>query len=250
MTRYDTIGTTYAATRRPDPRFARRITAALGDARRVVNVGAGTGNYEPDDRLVIAVDPSATMLAQRPSGASPAVMAAAEALPFADEAFDAALAILTLHHWDDLEARSRRGSPGRPAPGRLLLRTVVRRCPLVGHRLLPRDAGVGVGAGCARARPPARAPRRHRGRDPPGAVRLLRRVRRLLLESPGGVPRSDGAGGHVVLGPARAPDPPTAAPNTSVATSPTGTWDARHGHLRALAEIDIGYRLLVAGPLS
>ena len=101
MARYDAIGRTYTATRRTDPRIAARIWAALGPARTVVNVGAGTGNYEPPDREVTAVEPSAVMIAQRPPGAAPAVQASAEALPFADASFDAAMAVLTLHHWDD-----------------------------------------------------------------------------------------------------------------------------------------------------
>jgi SAM-dependent methyltransferase len=102
--RYDSIGRTYTATRATDPRIAARIWAALGDARTVVNVGAGTGSYEPPDREVTAVEPSAVMLAQRPPGAAPAVQASAEALPFDDDAFDAAMASLTLHHWSDWRA--------------------------------------------------------------------------------------------------------------------------------------------------
>src|SRR4051794_19643529 len=101
MTRYDTIGRTYTATRRPDPRIAAQIDAALGDAQRVVNVGAGTGNYEPAHRSVIALEPSLTMLQQRPAGAHPAVQGVAEALPFPDASFDAALCVLTTHHWED-----------------------------------------------------------------------------------------------------------------------------------------------------
>jgi SAM-dependent methyltransferase len=102
--RYDSIGRTYTATRRTDPRIAARIWAALGDARTVVNVGAGTGNYEPSDREVTAVEPSEVMIAQRPPGAAPAVQASAEELPFADDSFDAAMAVLTLHHWNDWRA--------------------------------------------------------------------------------------------------------------------------------------------------
>lgn len=98
---YDRLGVDYAATRRTDPRIAERIWAALGDARSVLNVGAGTGSYEPRDRAVVAVDPSATMLAQRPPEAAPAVQAEAEALPFEDRSFDAALAVLSDHHWRD-----------------------------------------------------------------------------------------------------------------------------------------------------
>jgi SAM-dependent methyltransferase len=102
--RYDAIGRTYTTTRATDPRIAAPIWGALGDARTVVNVGAGTGSYEPPDREVTAVDPSEVMLAQRGPDAAPAVLGVAEALPFDDRSFDAAMAVLTLHHWSDWRA--------------------------------------------------------------------------------------------------------------------------------------------------
>lgn len=98
---YDSIGTTYTTTRRTEPRIAAQLWAALGDARTVLNVGAGTGSYEPPDREVTAVEPSAVMRAQRPAGAAPCVAAAAESLPFEDQSFDAAMAFATVHHWPD-----------------------------------------------------------------------------------------------------------------------------------------------------
>ena len=98
---YDAIGGAYTATRRTEPRFAAQIWAALGDAQTVLNVGAGTGSYEPCDRDVTAVEPSAVMRAQRPADAAPCVAAAAESLPFADQSFDAAMAVSTVHHWRD-----------------------------------------------------------------------------------------------------------------------------------------------------
>lgn len=101
---YDTIGRTYSTTRRSDPRVAAAVLAALGDAGSVVNVGAGAGSYEPSDRRLIAVEPSPTMVAQRPPGSAPVIRAVAEHLPFPDAAFDASLAILTLHHWIDWRA--------------------------------------------------------------------------------------------------------------------------------------------------
>ena len=104
MTRYDTIGRTYTATRRADPRIEQQIHAALGAARTVVNIGAGTGSYEPTDRFVAAVEPSPVMLAQRAPGAAPAVQGVGDALPFPDDTFDAALASLTIHHWPDWQA--------------------------------------------------------------------------------------------------------------------------------------------------
>ena len=87
--------------RRTEPRIASRIWAALGDAGTVLNVGAGTGSYEPADRAVTAVEPSEVMRAQRPPGAAPCVAASAEELPFGDQSFDAAMAVLSDHHWQD-----------------------------------------------------------------------------------------------------------------------------------------------------
>ena len=98
---YETKGRGYAAQRRPDPRIAARVHAAFGDARTVLNVGAGAGSYEPADRYVVAVEPSAAMRAQRPPGAVPAIDATAEALPFDDDSFDAVLASVTVHQWSD-----------------------------------------------------------------------------------------------------------------------------------------------------
>ena len=98
---YDRIGRSYPTTRSEDKRIAAAIHAALGDARTVLNVGAGTGSYEPRDRAVTAVEPSAVMRAQRPAGAAPCIDARAEQLPFADGAFEATLAVLSDHHWDD-----------------------------------------------------------------------------------------------------------------------------------------------------
>ena len=101
---YDTIGVDYGRLRQPDPRIAAPILAALGAARRIVNVGAGTGSYEPRDRAVVSVEPSVTMIRQRPADAAPVLCASATALPLRDGAVDAALAVLTLHHWPDREA--------------------------------------------------------------------------------------------------------------------------------------------------
>jgi SAM-dependent methyltransferase len=100
---YELHGRTYARHRRPDPRIAARIHAALGDARTVLNVGAGTGSYEPSDRWVLAVEPSATMRVQRAPGAAPAIAGRAEELPFDDDAVDAAMACVTIHHWQPPE---------------------------------------------------------------------------------------------------------------------------------------------------
>ena len=98
---YDTIGVDYAALGRPDPRIARRILDTLGTASKVLNVGAGTGSYEPADRQVVAIEPSEEMIRQRGPGTAPAIQGVAEKLPFADREFDASMAILTIHHWAD-----------------------------------------------------------------------------------------------------------------------------------------------------
>lgn len=102
MTAYERIGVGYARTRGEDPRIGDVIRRGLGDAASVVNVGAGSGSYEPDDRFLVAVEPSARMIAQRSASAAPVVRGVAEALPLRDDAVDAALAVLTLHHWTDL----------------------------------------------------------------------------------------------------------------------------------------------------
>ena len=98
---YDRIGSSYAATRRADPTLAALFAGALGDGETVLNVGAGAGAYEPADRDVVAVEPSAVMIAQRQTDAAPVVMAQAEALPFRDQSFDVAMAVLSDHHWHD-----------------------------------------------------------------------------------------------------------------------------------------------------
>ena len=118
---YDSIGATYTVTRRTEPRIAAKIWDALGDARTILNVGAGTGSYEPPDRDVLAVEPSAVMRSQRPADAAPCVAAAAESLPFADQSFDAAMAVATVHHWRD------------PIAGLREMRRVARRVVVFTH---------------------------------------------------------------------------------------------------------------------
>lgn len=97
-------GRGYSLRRQADPRIAARIEAALGDARTVANVGAGAGSYEPRDRRLLAVEPSATMRAQRPSEAAPCLAGSAESLPLDDDSVDAAMACVTIHHWEDRAA--------------------------------------------------------------------------------------------------------------------------------------------------
>ncbi|MGW4642297.1 class I SAM-dependent methyltransferase [Sphaerisporangium sp. NPDC004334] len=118
---YDTIGATYTATRRTEPRIAAQIWAALGEARTILNVGAGTGSYEPPDRHVLAVEPSALMRSQRPAEAAPCLIGSAENLPFDDQSFDAAMAVASIHHWQD------------PIAGLRELRRVARRVVVFTH---------------------------------------------------------------------------------------------------------------------
>jgi SAM-dependent methyltransferase len=98
---YDAIGVGYGNYRRPDARIAMAIRHALGNTDTVVNVGAGTGSYEPEDRRVVAVEPSMVMIRQRPVGSAPVVQASAMHLPFRDASFAASLAVLTIHHWPE-----------------------------------------------------------------------------------------------------------------------------------------------------
>src|SRR6266568_2153304 len=174
---YDRIGGRYATGRRTDPRVAAPILAALSGARTVLNVGAGSGSYEPRGPRVAAVEPSVVMIAQRPRDAAPAVRAVAEALPFRDGTFDAALGVLTMHHWADRDR------------GLAEMRRVARP-------LLPRDRA-------ARGRTRDAAHRGGTGARPaggdPGADprRLRRRVQRRVLAAPGGRPGSGGVGAHV-----------------------------------------------------
>ena len=113
---YDTIGLNYANLRRPDPRIAQHLERALGNAETVLNIGAGTGSYEPTDRRITAVEPSAEMIKQRPTSDAAVVQADAEHLPFEANSFDAAMAVLTIHHWSDKQkgvAEMRRVTRGK-----------------------------------------------------------------------------------------------------------------------------------------
>jgi len=119
--KYDSIGVNYAQLRKPDPRIARIIADALGSARTVLNVGAGTGSYEPTDRSLTAVEPSREMIQKRGSAAAEAIQASADDLPFEDKSFDASMAILTIHHWPDKAAGLR--EMRRVTCGRVVLLT-------------------------------------------------------------------------------------------------------------------------------
>ena len=247
--RYDAIGRGYSSTRREDPELRGRIHAALGDSRTVVNVGAGTGSYEPSDRHVIAIEPSDVMAGQRPTDRVPALRGTAAPLPLRDHSVDAAMAVLTIHHWDDQQE-----------PGIRELRRVARG-PVV---IVTYDVDV-----CAEM---------WLYRDYlPEAAALDRATFPLIQQL------VDWLGGHVEMEPImnsrNTPDwtlgsfwaHPERVLDTEARQGTSafarmdgvvhdrvvreiardidnGVWDSRNGHLRALAEYDVGTRLLIAHP--
>jgi SAM-dependent methyltransferase len=240
---YDVIGRTYTATRATDLRLAAPIWEALGDARTVVNVGAGTGNYEPPDREVTAVEPSEVMIAQRPPGTAPVVQASAEALPFEDASFDAAMAVLTLHHWGDWRA------------GIEEMRRVARRIvllswdPSFARRLwitaeyLPQvgdEAGtlpsLADQVGALRATRVTTVPIPHDCEDGFYGAHWHRPEAYLDPEVRAGIS---------VLA-KRAPEELTEGLARLEDDLRTGAWAERHADLLERTELDVGYRLLVA----
>lgn len=249
--RYDTIGATYARTRRADPRIEAQILAAIGDARTVLNVGAGSGNYEPRGRSALAVktlalEPSEVMIAQRATDAAPVVRAVAEAIPVADMTFDVGMAILTLHHWQDLKR------------GLVELKRVSRRqIVLYFEPRLTRDFWVhGYFPEMVEVIPTERdAP----GHAELGSVLDVRETQTVM------VPHDclDGFGVAYWARPEAYLDPTVQAGMSWMAMLPpgmlaggttrlredlvSGEWDATHGHLRQLQEFDGGYRLALAG---
>jgi SAM-dependent methyltransferase len=247
--RYDDIGHGYAATRREDPRLRARIDAALGDARTVVNVGAGTGSYEPADRHVIAIEPSDVMAGQRPAHLAPAIRASAGALPLREGAVDAAMAVLTVHHWDDERERGVRE-----------LRRVARG-PVV---ILTYDAEVAAGMWLVRDYLPEVAELDRRIFPAPALLAdwLGGRVDVQAIPIPRDTP--DWMLGSFWAHPERVLDPAARAATSGFARMDPavvdrvvaavsrdledGTWDRRHGGLRETAELDAGLRLVVGRP--
>jgi SAM-dependent methyltransferase len=240
---YDEIGLNYSDFRRADPRIEARVWAALGDARSIANVGAGTGSYEPRDRGVIAIEPSSLMIAKRPEGAAPALQGVAEALPLDDRSVDAAMAIFTVHHWTDLEA------------GLAEMRRVARKRVVLLTIDATKNAEIWTLAEYF-----------------PEAMALEEEVMPSMASLEAGLPS---ATIEVIPMPSRCRDEFTSAlwdrpelfldPATLRASSlwhrlspeaiergqerlradlESGRWDEVHGHLRTLPELDIGLRLL------
>ncbi|WP_422227271.1 class I SAM-dependent methyltransferase [Mycobacterium sp.] len=243
QTRYDRTGRTYSYTRRPDPRIAAAINGALRGMATVANIGAGTGSYEPTG-TVIAVEPSRVMIAQRPPGSAPAVQAVAEQLPISSHAVDAALAVLTVNHWSDLER-------GIAEMSRIARRRVV---------ILTWDHDVFRQFWLMREYLPAAAQT-----DADLAVPLMKLV--ALLDEPTIIPIPvphdcvDGFGGAYWRRPHAYLDSAVQAGMSVFALTPkssvseglsrlradlsSGEWDRQHRDLFDRQHLDLGYRLLV-----
>ena len=240
---YESIGVGYAAVCHPDPRIRQLIVDALADANSVLNVGAGAGNYEPKDRRVVAVEPSSAMIAQRDTGAGPAVQRVAEALPFRDGTFDATLTTFTLHHWIEIavDLREMRRLAGRQVvllfePAESMKFWLVEYFPEC--MSLPTEIG---------------AP----------SVDYVREHLAVQTVTPVPVDCVDGFAGAYWGRPEAYLEPAVRPSISSLALlSPAdaergaqrlrddlrpGVWDDRFGHLRGLSELDLGYRLVVAG---
>ena len=241
---YDQLGQGYNDVRRPDPRIAARIEAALGDAHTILNVGAGAGSYEPENREVTAVEPSKKMISQRPARSAPVVQARAERLPFDRDSFDAALAILTIHHWSNLEAGL--AEMRRVARQRIVLVTFDPE--VVWNLWIVRDY----------------FPEMLRSRsDPTASPRLVQGLpaaKELALP----VPRdcSDHFFAALWARPELFFDPRIVHPmwvwqrlseasrqagrDQLAADLESGKWDERYGYLRKMRELDVGLRLVVS----
>ncbi|MFC8043334.1 DUF1330 domain-containing protein [Nocardia sp. NPDC057353] len=243
--RYDEIGTRYAHLRREDPAIRDRVHAALGEARSVLNVGAGAGSYEPADRHVIAIEPSAVMAAQRNPQRAPAIRGTAEELPLFDGSVDAAMAVLSVHHWHSPERgvrELRRVARGpvvlvtldpRVSERMWLLRDYLPEVAALDRRIFPLPEQLAGWLGGARVEPMPLA------RDTPDwmLVACWAHPERML----------DPEARQVTSGFARMPDDVVTRVVTDLGRDlADGTWARRNAHLRDLAELDVGLRLVIA----
>ncbi len=240
---YDKLGVNYSDLRRADPRIEAKVWAALGDARSVVNVGAGTGSYEPLDREVIAVEPSSLMIAKRPEDAAPALPGVAEALPLEDGSVDAAMAIFTIHHWSDLDAGLT--EMRRVARKRIVLLTIdatknaeiwtlaeyFPEAMVLEEEVMPSIASLQVSLPEARIET---VPMPSRCRDE--FTSALWDRPELFLE-PATLRASS-------LWHRLDPEVIERGQESLRADLESGRWDEKHGHLRTLPELDIGTRLI------
>jgi SAM-dependent methyltransferase len=242
---YDTIGRNYTAHRRADPRWEAVVSAQLGDARRILNVGAGTGSYEPVDRALVAVEPSTVMLGQRPEGAAPAVRASAAALPVRTGWAEVVMAVLTVHHWGEWA----RGLDElcRVAPRRIVLAI---------------DFEVHADFWLLREYLPE--VRAHTLRCAPDAAVIAAAIGATTsIELPAFRDLQDGVLGAHWSRPEAYLDATVRANNSGMALADqegvargtarleadlaSGAWHDRHADLTGLESVDLGYRLLVSG---
>ncbi len=248
--RYDRIGCGYAALRREDPRIRARIADALGDAPTVVNVGAGAGSYEPEDRHVIAIEPSDVMAAQRPRTRAPALRASAADLPLRDRSVDAAMAVLTIHHWDEARERGVR-EMRRVALGPVVIVTV--DAEVSGRMWLMADYLTEVGALDRQIFPRIEQLTEWLGgRTQVDVIPVARESADWSLLSFWAHPERvlDRAARDATSGFARmSPDVVDRVVSDVDWDLRNGTWEARHGHLRTLDAFDAGLRLVVNTPL-
>jgi SAM-dependent methyltransferase len=242
---YDRMGIGYSAVRRPEPRIAARIEAALGDAESILNVGAGTGSYEPADRDVTALEPSREMIAQRPPGSAPTIQGVAEDLPFDDDSFDAAMALITVHHWSDLEVGL--AEMVRVARRRVVVLTLTPVPPE--EPWMRRDYFPGILDFHTRVMPPIEE-----------LTALLPGASVEPVPIPNGC--TDGFWMAIWDRPEMHLDPDVRCASSSWHQLPSdevelglakleadlesGRWDERNGHLREQPELDVGLRLVTA----
>jgi SAM-dependent methyltransferase len=247
--RYDHIGTGYANTRRPDPRIHESIFAALGDSKTVLNVGAGAGSYEPTDRHVLAVEPSDVMAAQRKPDAAPALRARAEDLPLRDRSMDAAMTVLSVHHWDAGRERGvremRRVARGpvvivtfdpRLSGAMWLMADYLPEVAALDHRIFPHPELIATWLGGDVSIEPLPI-----HRDTPDWMlgSFWAHPERVL----------DAEARAATSGFARMSPEVLERVVTEVGRDlKDGTWDRRYGHLRSLDEYDVGLRLIVGRP--
>ncbi len=244
--RYDRIGHGYAELRREDPRIAARICHALGDAKSVVNVGAGTGSYEPTGPLVVAVEPSRVMVSQRAASRNPVLRGLAQALPLRDDSVDAAMSVLSMHHWaPHAEAGVR--EMRRVARDRVVILTI--DAEVCGEMWLMAEYLHEVAELDRRIFPPINVLRGWLGS----------RARVVVVPIPADT--CDWTLMAFWAHPERVLDPDARAATSGFSRmSPqvvervvqavgddlrSGTWDDRHGELRRAVELDVGLRLLV-----
>ena len=243
---YDAMSSNYVSTRHADPRIAQRIQNSLGTAQSILNVGAGTGNYEPTGRRVVAVEPSAEMIAKRPANSGPVLRAAAEDLPFPSHCFDASMAVLTIHHWRDWRQ-------GLAEMRRVTAKQVILLFePAMVNRFWAVDDGYWPEAMSLPSE-----------RDAIGTHEVAS-VLDVVKVDPVPVPIdcTDGFGAAFWGRPEAYLDPQVQQGMSWLAQLPaevlargtarlsadlrSGDWDRRHRHLRQLEELDVGYRLIAA----